>query len=154
RLELHRSLCVRRAGFRHWVWSEPLSGATGRRGRHPLERRCLRARSISSESGDGIAGRRRTACTREASGLITCGDISVRIGIRFGTKTKRQCTPSISDDWGEADPERALSTRMTCSAQLAYTGLLHFYGGRAETARMLSLSLPPSRLAIADEVIE
>ena len=36
----------------------------------------------SSKCGDGIAGRRRTACTREASRLISCGDISVRVRIR------------------------------------------------------------------------
>src|SRR6516225_10851734 len=71
---------------------------------------------------DGIAGRRRTACTREASRLISCGDISVRIGIRFGTNTKCQCTPSISDGWDEADPARALSNRMTRSAQIARDG--------------------------------
>ena len=119
RLELHRSLCVRRTGFRQQVWSEPLSRATGRRGRHSLERWCLRAGSISSECGDGIAGRRRTACTREASRLISC---SVRVRIRFGTNTKCQCTPSISDDWDDADPERALSNRMTRSAQIARDG--------------------------------
>jgi len=33
----------------------------------------LRTGSISNECGDGIAGRRRTACTREASCLISCG---------------------------------------------------------------------------------
>ena len=78
----------------------------------------------------------------------------MRIGIRFSTNTNLECTPSISDDWDEADPERALSNRMTRSAQLPYTGLLHFYGGRAETARMLGFSVPTSRLAIANEVIE
>jgi hypothetical protein len=40
---------------------------------------------------------RRTACTREASRLISCG----------GTNTSANATPSISDDWDEAHPERA-----------------------------------------------
>ena len=68
----------------------------------------------------------------------------MRIGIRFSTKTNLECTPSISDDWDEADPERALSNRMTGSAQLAYTGLLHFYGGKGrdrEDARLLSANV-------------
>ena len=78
----------------------------------------------------------------------------MRIGIRFSTNTNCQCTPSISDDWDEADPERALSNRMTGSAQLAYTGLLHFYGGKGRDREDTGLSVPPSRLAIADEVIE
>jgi hypothetical protein len=44
--------------------------------------------------------------------------------------------------------------RMTRSAQLAYTGLLHFYGGKGRDREDTGLSVPPSRLAIADEVIE
>jgi hypothetical protein len=54
----------------------------------------------------------------------------------------------------QTQSERALSNRMTRSAQLAYTGLLQFYGGQrrdCEDARPLGA---PSLLAIADEVIE
>jgi hypothetical protein len=54
-----------------------------------------------------------------------------------------QCTPSISDDWDEAE------------LQLAHPGLLQFYCGRGtETAMMLGPSVQSSLLAIADEVIE
>ena len=60
----------------------------------------------SSKCGDGIAGRRRTACTREASRLIRCGDL------RFSAKYEAPMHTI----------KRALSNRMIRSAQIARDG--------------------------------
>jgi len=80
---------------RHWLTHSRSRHVRMDRKRHlcpspdPAEQRVEIARGAVARIPP-CSGRRRTACTREASCLVSCGDISVRIGIRFGTNTKCQ----------------------------------------------------------------